>query len=454
MIALPERLTSASIVIGDTAWQLPALLLGIAGVLLTLWWNRNRLTRLASGPWFRIAGWLLLVACLVNPLWSSARPRRGANVLAVIADNSRSHLVSAEGDQQTRADQISAALETGEEQEGNGWLSQLGQDFELRRYTAGERLRQVRRYGKLDFDGSASSLNTALQQIAERYEGQPLAGIVLLTDGNATDITGVAPDFSQLPPVHTVLPADSSDLPDLSVEKVTATQSTFDDAPVSIQVQTSVTGATGKQIQYTLLDQDGVSVETQTRSQSDDTPLKFEVRPTQAGTVFYTVRTALLESDGTPVSEEATDVNNERLIAVDRGSEPRRILYVSGRPNWDFKFLRRAIETDPLIELVALIRIAKKEARFDFRGRDGERSNSIFRGFEQQEQRSSRNTTNPFWCGLGQRMKTNLCLAFRKSPSSCFSMTQSFWTTSRPTSFWLTSKSCCTTSLHDVVVGS
>ena len=34
---------------------------------------------------------------------------------------------------------------------------------------------------------------------------------------------------------------------------------------------------------------------------------------------------------------------------VDRGQGPFRVLYVTGRPNWDFKFLRRAIAEDDLV---------------------------------------------------------------------------------------------------------
>ena len=43
------------------------------------------------------------------------------------------------------------------------------------------------------------------------------------------------------------------------------------------------------------------------------------------------------------------------------------MLYVSGRPNWEFKFLRRALEEDDQIELAGLVRIARRQPKFDFR---------------------------------------------------------------------------------------
>ena len=45
--------------------------------------------------WFRtlslslkIAGLLLLLLCLLEPMWTTTRPREGANLFAVVADNS------------------------------------------------------------------------------------------------------------------------------------------------------------------------------------------------------------------------------------------------------------------------------------------------------------------------------------------------------------------------------
>jgi hypothetical protein len=87
-----------------------------------------------------------------------------------------------------------------------------------------------------------------------------------------------------------------------------------------------------------------------------------------------------LEHPNAP-SREATLVNNRQMIVVDRGQEPFRVLYVSGRPNWDYKFLNRAIQEDPQVQMVSLIRIARREPKFEFKGRDGESSNPLFRGF-------------------------------------------------------------------------
>lgn len=415
-----NAMTLAILTAGDRDWILPAALIGAAGVVFAVWLNRSRLRRLPGGPWLRCVGWLLLAICLVNPLWTSSRPRRGANVLAVVADTSRSHLVSADGRETTRADVFTDLIQAGENSETSGWLNRLAQDFELKRYVVADRLRQVRQFGRPDFDGVASGLQTALRQIGDRFRGQALAGVVLLTDGNATDLQSESVAWDELPPVYIVVPPDNARLPDVAVDTVMVTQSSFDDAPVSLQVQAATAGVADQRVRFTLQDAAGVTLESQTRAAGDDAPVRFRHRPDTGGTVFYRVRTELENADGTAIADEVTDVNNERLVAVDRGSQPRRILYVSGRPNWDFKFLRRAVETDPLLELVALVRIAKKEAKFDFRGREEESSNSLFRGFEETEQEVAEEYDEPVLVRLGTRDENELIAGFPEDPDALF----------------------------------
>src|SRR5262249_39617217 len=67
-----------------------------------------------------------------------------------------------------------------------------------------------------------------------------------------------------------------------------------------------------------------------------------------------------------------------------------RVLYVSGRPNWEYKFLNRAIQEDPQVKMVSLIRVAQREPKFVFRGREGESSNPLYRGFGTNDEETAR----------------------------------------------------------------
>jgi uncharacterized membrane protein len=423
---LSQLLVSVStIVVGQPNWVVLAAIMAVLGIVATLWWNRRLHAALKLAMCFRTAGWLILTACLINPLWVGTRPKQGANLLAVVTDVSRSSQVAVSPAGTTRADEIRSLLEAGEQSEPLGWLKQAGQNFELRRYVVSEHLQQVDRFGKPSFEGTASRLNSALLQLSERFEDQPLAGIILLTDGNATDSDSetqrkLLSKLSSLAPVFPVLLSEEVNRPDVSLRTVSISQTAFDDAPITILAQPHTIHAQNLQVRLTLADVSGTSIETLVRPATNPAPVRFQHRPAAEGTIFYQLKASLLNSDGQEVTDEITMVNNERLVSVDRGSQPRRILYVSGRPNWEFKFLRRAAQTDPLLKLTGLIRMARRESRFDFRGHEGERTNSLFRGFDSEAKEVAEEYDEPVLIRIGTRDAEELRSGFPEAADALF----------------------------------
>ena len=115
----------------------------------------------------------------------------------------RSLQLSDKGSRQSRGQLFQARLA-----EKSPWLTRVAQDFDLRRYAFDTTLRPIKAFEELTLDGQASAMQGSLTALAERFRGQPIAGILLFTDGNATDLAG-ALDWSRLPPVYPVLPAAS-----------------------------------------------------------------------------------------------------------------------------------------------------------------------------------------------------------------------------------------------------
>jgi uncharacterized membrane protein len=126
---------------------------------------------------------------------------------------------------------------------------------------------------------------------------------------------------------------------------------------------------------------------------------------------FYRVQIAI-EEEGEFASEpekasEATLANNARVIVVDRDQGPYRILYVCGRPNWEYKFLGRSVMEDDQIEMSALQRVARREPKFEFKGRSGESTNPLFRGFDKTNEETER-YDQPVLIRLNVRDETEL----------------------------------------------
>jgi uncharacterized membrane protein len=399
---------------------------GLTGVAaLTLFWSYR-----ASVPggtrWvclgLKMLGFAALAACLLEPMWSGQRAKPGANLFAVLADNSQGLQVTDRGEKRTRGDVLRELMNP----QDSSWQAALEQNFEVRRYLFDTRLQSTKDFGDLIFDGRGTALGSALKTLKERYHGRPLAGVLMLTDGNATDLKG-EPALDGLPPVYPVVIGRADLVKDIAVQETRASQTAFEDAPVSLQANVRAVGYSGEPIVAQVIDSSGKKAGEQTlraRKDNELLPFRFELRPEKAGLRFYqlVVRTKneIRNSDATQ-SQEATLLNNRTVLAVDRGSGPYRILYVAGRPNWEFKFLNRALAEDEQLQLVALIRVAKREPKFTFLGRPGETGNPLFRGFGNQSSEEVERYDKPVLIRLNTRDELELRAGFPSTPEDLYS---------------------------------
>ncbi len=441
----------AAVLISGHGWWLPAAgFVGIA-LLLLLWSYRHS----PGSPGLRTAcftlkllGVLALAACLLEPLWSSERARPGANFFAILADNSQGLRIHDRGNPGTRGDQLKRLLVA----EPSAWQDTLAENFQVRRYLFDSRVQSTKDYSELDFQGRSSAIGFALRSIAERFQGQPLAGILLMTDGNATDLTDATVGTDGLPPVYPVVFGTDDPVKDIAVQKVTVNQTAFEDAPVTIQAEATATGFSGELLRARLTrighvstlgpatnlaaaknptpggtstnrapagSVDQLAAEQAQKAGNDASSFRFQIKPEQSGVSFYRLQVNATNSgtsgtNGAEAAGEATLANNQRVVVVDRGRGPYRILYVSGRPNWEYKFLQRAVMEDDQLQMVALIRVARREPKFEFRGRAGESSNPLFRGFGGQSAEETERYDQPVLIRLNTRDEYELRGGFPK----------------------------------------
>ncbi|HSI15770.1 MAG TPA: glutamine amidotransferase [Chthoniobacter sp.] len=405
-------------------WLWPAVVSG-GVVLCAVAWSYIRtpaphLLRLACAV-LKVLGAAILLLCLLDPMWSSERAKPGANVIAVVADNSLSMTLHDRNVAESRGDVLRRTV-TGE---GNLWLSHLGENFEVRDYLADTRLLPSQNFRELSFDGRGTALGHTLEQLLDHQHGQPLAGVILLTDGIAADPVNME-KLRQLPPIYPVLFTRDSPARDLAITNSTVTQTSFEDAPVTIQADIAAVGFAGEEIVGSLIpiepgksgsDVKPVATETATvPANGEKVVLHFQIRPAKTGVLFYRLKIDPKKAS----APEVTLANNESTITVDRGAGPYRVLYVSGRPNWEYKFLHRAVEADNQTQLVGLIRIANREPKFTFRGREGESSNPLFRGFGNQSKEDIERYDQPVFTRLNTVDEFELRDGFPKTPEELY----------------------------------
>lgn len=456
---LTNTLLIADIILGAPDWRAPAA--GLAALSLGLIvWAYLRLPSFNAPRFFaallKLFGMASLIVCLIEPMYSGIRPRPGSNLFLIVADNSRSLGIHDGPRVMSRGDTMQRALD-----KEASWQVRLAQDFDVRRYAFDTRLQPLTDFSELTLAGEGSSLSTSLRSLADRFYGRPVGGVLLLTDGNSTDLPDE--DWKTMPPVYPVVLGEADELADISVSRVSVSQTNFEAAPVTLLAEITGRGLQDRAVIVRVLDEAGKELERRVIERlTEDQPLaqSFQIRPEKPGLSFYAVQAtlegeeALLpmvsqtpSGDDAPENEasgdesaaestavasevnaasraarrsaEATLANNRRLVVVDRGGGPYRVLYVSGRPNWEFKFLRRALTEDDEVELVGLVRIAKREPKFTFRNRSGERSNPIFRGFENKDEQTEQ-YDEPVLLRLGIEQREELRAGFPKSADELF----------------------------------
>lgn len=396
----------ASIAFANERWGWIAVGFVVASLLvlaLTYWKSPLRGGSKLLAILLKAVGLVLLALALMEPVKLDEQPKKNSNDVVILADNS-SGLALASGENTTPpSDQIRTALVSDTADTLPAWMEQVGDTFRLQPYLFDRGIRQGGDFSGLDFSSDHSAMIDALGSVESRFEKRPLAAIVVLTDGNATDLAELDEFLAEKNPedsvpIYPVLIGDeTADYRDLAVARVDAVNTQFEDARVTLAIEARAMGKFEKPVEVSVKDDKGevlankAIVFSAEGEQSQKVRLRIPTVP--PGISFLTVEIA---GEG----EELTRKNNTQRVVVNQGNGPYRILYVSGRPNWEYKFLRRSLAEDAELDLVGLIRIAKREPKFEWRGRVGESSNPLFRGFDSDIPEETRKYDEPVYVRL------------------------------------------------------
>ena len=453
------------LVFANAGWMIWVALAGALLAILTLlsYWRSSMPWTLKSlGILLRCLGIGILLVCLLEPLGTLERPKPQANVFAILVDTSNSIDVVSQDRLPAQSDKIKALLS-----DESQWQRKLSDDFRVRRYTFDSALEPVDTFEGVEYRGKESALYGSLASIAERFRGRPLAGVLLVTDGQATDRLDRVDNLVLQPAVDTsasgqpthslgrlgfpVYPVSVGKLThsrDIRIASITTRQSDFETAPVTIQASITHTGFANQLVKVDLMDAGLKTVQSQSvvlKKDSEPVSVEFRFRPEKSGVQGYqivvekvpvapisTADSANADPDKLPASatgigigpaaqsKELTLGNNRRFQVVDRGRGPYPILYVAGRPNWEYKFLKRALEEDDEIQMSSLIRIAKKEAKFSFRDTKVDSANPLFSGFEDVTPEEKEKYDEPVFARLGGTKADQLKKGFPKDAEELF----------------------------------
>ncbi len=353
----------------------PVLATALACWVYRVWASGSR-TRWRRGLLIglRVLSLILLAALLFRPSLrvSTHLPRKSR--IALLIDSSQS-MTLPHGSGQTRWQAVLGWLDP---RAGNV-LADLEERFQLQAFHFDREIREIRPGSELPPTGTGTGLEAALSALRKhRGEGQPLAGVVVLSDGAdnlSRQLTQVLDTYRrERIPVHTVAVGRESLGKDIQVSQVAFTPRILPGSSTRGTVSLTSVGFPGRRVSVevreagTLIASQPVTLNGSNTSQI----VELSLKPRGTGLKHYTVSVA-------PQPGEAIQRNNRRHLLLHVDDSRPRILYLEGTPRWEFKFIRRALQEDRNLQLVTLLRTS--DNKFYHQGLEGE--DKLASGFPQ-----------------------------------------------------------------------
>ena len=360
-------------------WWLAVILAAIIGASAYVEYRRplSPLTPAQRGVLvgLRVLALAALVLFLFRPI--AILPPAGSRdaIVPVLVDVSRSMRL-ADADGQTRLARANGLLK-------NELGLPLTSHFKTEIYSVGDGLAPAKIDG-LAADARRTDLSGALAAVRERYRGQRVAGIVVVSDGGDTG-AGQAGGAGRAggsgaggPPVFTVGIGSPDGPRDREVLGITAGDPRLDHSTVDLHV-TAVSSGFGRTPFSLRVLANGQVLDTRRLvPPADGSPIDqvFTVSPDSLNATVYTAEIPRDEA-------ETVGENNSRSVLVSPAGRKRRVLLVEGAPGFEHSFMARALSGDPGLDVDSVTRKGKNADGQDtfFVQAGGGRSPTLTLGF-------------------------------------------------------------------------
>jgi len=347
---------------GWSRWILVLLILAAAGGLAVQ--IRSRLPGAASNlrTWRGALIWLFesaVVALVLILLWRPAivvaelKPQQ--NIVAVLVDDSRSMAITEDGT--TREARAIQAL-------NSGVLTDLQKKFQTRLYNLDTHVSRIPGLAGLAASGppsaTATRIGDSLKQLTEETSDLPIGAVVLLSDGS--DNTGgidretMAALRQRRIPVHTVGFGREQMDRDVEINDVEVAPRTLAGSRLAATVKFHQRGYSGRKSMLRVRD-GAKTVGAREVTFGRDGEIQGETLLFDVGSAGEKAFQFSIDT----LPDEENSSNNSMVRLVDVRADKRRILYMEGEPRWEYKFIRRAEDDDPNVQLTSLVRTTENK---------------------------------------------------------------------------------------------
>lgn len=296
----------------------------------------------------------LVLFSLSRPLLEVNSPVAQPNLVGVLLDNSISMQIR-DFAGEPRSELIRAQFDAA----SGGLLRELQQRFETRLFQFGADTRPLTDVGTMDYADGDSNLARALEVVQQTLQGDPLAGLIVISDG-ATQATAeldsqlLALRAAQVP-VYSVGVGQTRYARDIEISRISLPRRVLKGSRVRADVTLTQQGYDALTLDL-VVEGDGRILHKQPlRLEPGTQTIRINLDIDESGA--HQLRFYLANQAGEQIA-----ANNSQQALLTVNDTKMRILYFEGEPRFELKFVRRAIADDANLGVTGLIRTA--DAKF------------------------------------------------------------------------------------------
>jgi hypothetical protein len=234
----------------------------------------------------------------------------------------------------------------------------LGGRFRVETYAFAERLtpkpteppgEEARRVASPDRvpAGAETRLGSCLTELLDGTGGQPVAGVVVLSDGcsNSGQPVAAAAETARARgvPVYTVGLGDPAEPRDIAVREVLADEVCLKGDPVLFRARIDSPGLAGRTVEAAIKEDGRVIRKMPVKLDGAQQQVEFTHTPEKAGLHSYAL--------AFPVEPDEALADNNEAAALVRVEDARtRVLLIAGEPTWEYRNLVAALVRDKTVE--------------------------------------------------------------------------------------------------------
>ncbi len=297
---------------------------------------------------FQAATLGVILALLAEPTLVVRQLKPGANTVAVLIDDSESMSLDAGGGE--------SRLALARRVAARDIVPDVGERSSVALFRFAEGARRVESLGTLTPGGDRTRLLASLTEAATAFDTEALAAVIVLTDGaaNADADDDLGSLLAAGVPVHTVGIGPEANAGDVELSAVELPRTVPPGSEVTARL--TLRHAAAGDVRVRVRDGEAVLAARTVALREDGAVTSVEIAVPTGRPGLRELSFEIEPPPGDPLSR-----NDVRRRLLDVAERRHRVLHLEGEPRWEYKFLRRAVAEDDVMDIVSWLRTTPRK---------------------------------------------------------------------------------------------